>query len=175
MSKKKEKSKKDKAKLKAQAKKLQNKTLKSSGKKAKKPKLKLKGMRVSRGVQDVDFSTVMVTESFRRRVCDELNLSPRERGYVTKTIHSIYRAASHVQRDPEGHCESQFTASRLGQHGVIDLDTLLFVVPDIPTQDDIRRLMGRSANIGPESVRLLKDFVVMAEQVVRDERAASAS
>lgn len=177
------KGKKHKAKLKSpskklvqkKAKKLDKATLKSSGKKIKKPKIKLKGMRVSREVQDVDFSTVMVTESFRRRVCDGLSLSPRERGYVTKTIHSIYVTASRMQRDPERNCESQLTASRLGEHGCIDLDTLLHVVADISTQNDIRRLMGRSANIGQESVRFLRDFVVMAEQVVRAERAASAS
>jgi hypothetical protein len=177
------KSKADKAKLKApskklvqkKAKKLDKATLKSSGKKIKKPKFKLKGMRASREPQDVDFTTVMVTESFRRRVCDGLNLSPRERGYLTKTIHSITRTASLVQREPASHSDSHLTASRLGEIGAIDLDTLMHVVTDISTQDDIRRLMGRSASIGAESIRLLRDFVVIAEQVVRDERAASSS
>lgn len=122
-----------------------------------------------------DPTTVMVTESFRRRVCDALDFTPRQRGYLTKTVLSIWRAASGMQADAIGHSDCYLTVSRLGENGAIDLSSLQHVAVDVPAQDDIRRMRGRSAYIGPESIRLLGSFVVMAERVARAELDAVAS
>lgn len=116
-------------------------------------------------VGEIDFSTVMVDEGFRARVCREAGLTSREAGYVSRAIGSVARTAHGVQQDAIGNSDHPLVRAQIAPVRTIDLASLELVVNDQDVQRDIRRSQKRSSFMGPESVRLLRHFVAKAKKL----------
>lgn len=139
---------------------------KASAKQAvsKKPAKTKKKVAVPTG--EIDLSTVMISEAFRRQVCRELKLSPRETGYVTKVVNSVYRAVGILQGDPIANSDSPLLAGRLGKIGEIDLDILIKVSESRELQEEVHRACRDASFIGPVGVSSLKMLVQKAKEIV---------
>lgn len=116
----------------------------------------------------IDFSTVMITEAVRNRVCGELKLSPQEAGYVTKVITSIWLAVGIVQEEPIGCSDSPLMPARTGERRSVDLGSLAKVVYSPELQQEVRsalRQANRASFVGPKGLTVLGRFVDKAKDL----------
>lgn len=154
---------------------------KVAGKKVKKPKIRLKGMRASREPQDVDFSTITVDAALRERVYRRHDSTPRETNHMNKALNCVMRAANvwgmRTGGADQAHAFSKTRYWTLPDHTIvaIDLATFVAVAESAELQREVSKLMGRSSFMGPVGITALRTFVVTAKQLVLADAQATSS
>ncbi len=117
----------------------------------------------------IDLSGVMITEVVRKRICRNLDLSPRETGYLVKVITSIWMSVSIVQEDPLSCSDSPLMPARTAGAREVDLATLAKVFYFSEFQDEVRSVLRharRASFVGPKGLAVLGRFVAKANEVV---------